>query len=119
MNSNLQYSSIDQLMEELDAGNLGPRIALALADAALGVAACDDKKKKGKVTIEFSIYRVGGDQGQVQIDHTVKAATPTQRGKRVEESTTSSVMYVGVRGKLTALPNTNRDMFTKNEESAV
>ena len=32
MNGNTQHTPIDQRMEELDAGNLGARLALALAD---------------------------------------------------------------------------------------
>ncbi|UEW68412.1 translation elongation factor [Xanthomonas phage MET23-P3] len=112
---NPNHTPIETLMEELDGGTLGARIAAALAEAAVGVAACNDKRKKGKVTVEFAITPVGGDQSQVQIDHTVKFATPTQRGKKLEEIATSSVMYVSNRGALTVLPNTNKDLFKPEE----
>jgi len=113
MNPNI--TSIDVLMEELDGGTLGPRIAAALAETALGVAACNTKSKKGKVTLEFTIVPVGGDQTQVQIDHTVKFSSPTQRGKKQEDISTSSVMYVSNRGALTVLPNTNKDLFKADD----
>ena len=113
---NPNHTTIETLMAELDGGTLGPRIAAALAEAAVGDAACNDKRKKGKVTLEFTITPVGGDQSQVQIDHSIKFATPTQRGKKQEEIATSSVMYVSNRGAITVLPNTNKDMF-KPEES--
>jgi hypothetical protein len=115
VSQNPNHTNIETLMAELDGGTLGARIAAALADAAVGVAACNDKRKKGKVNVEFSITPVGGDQTQVQIDHTVKFATPTQRGKKLEEISTSSVMYCSNRGALTVLPNTNRDMFQADE----
>lgn len=116
MSNQRQITPIDTLMEELDGGALGQRLALALADVARGVVNVDDKKKKGKVTLTFDIHRVGGDNGQVQIDHTLSFREPTHRGRKVEEITTSSVMFVGPRGTLTLLPNTNRDMFEANEE---
>lgn len=112
---NPNHTTIETLMAELDGGTLGPRIAAALAEAAVGTAACNDKRKRGKVTIEFAITPVGGDQSQVQIDHTVKFTSPTQRGKKQEEIATSSVMYVSQRGTLTTLPNSNKDMFAPEE----
>lgn len=115
---NPNHTTIETLMAELDGGTLGPRIAAALAEAAVGVAACNDKRKKGKVTLEFTITPVGGDQSQVQIDHSIKFATPTQRGKKQEEIATSSVMYVSNRGAITVLPNTNKDMFKPKESVA-
>lgn len=115
MSTNPNITSIDVLMEELDGGTLGPRIATALAEAAMSVAAVNDKRKKGTVTLEFKIVPVGGDNSQVQIDHTLKFTSPTQRGKKQEEISTSSVMYVSNRGALTVLPNTNRDMFKADD----
>lgn len=113
--SNPNHTSIETLMEELDGGTLGPRLAAALAETALGVAACNTKSKKGKVTLEFTITPVGGDQTQVQIDHKIEFASPTQRGKKREDITTSSVMYVSNKGAITVLPNTNKDMFKPDE----
>lgn len=112
---NPNHTSIETLMAELDGGTLGPRLAAALAESALGVAACNTKTKKGKVTLEFTITPVGGDQTQVQIDHTVKFSSPTQRGKKQEDISTSSVMYVSNRGAITVLPNTNKDLFKPEE----
>lgn len=108
---NPNHTTIETLMAELDGGTLGPRIAAALAESALGVAACNDKRKKGKVTVEFTITPIGADQTQVQIDHTVTFSSPTQRGKKREDISTSSVMYVSKRGAITVLPNTNKDLF--------
>lgn len=58
---NPNHTTIETLMAELDGGTLGPRIAAALAEAAVGTAACNDKRKRGKVTIEFATNPGHGD----------------------------------------------------------
>lgn len=110
-------TGIDQLMEELDAGIFGKRIATAVADASLGVVATGDRKKRGKVTVTFDITQVG-ESNQVQIDHTIEFQKPTHRGWQAERHTTSTAMYVGTRGKLTILPNNTKDMFATQDEAA-
>lgn len=105
-----QLTNFDQLFSELDAGSFAKRIAIALSDTALGVVATGDKRKKGKVILTFDITRVG-ESGQVEIDHTLEYKKPTLRGTASETHTTSTPMYVGTRGKLTALPQTP-DLFT-------
>lgn len=115
---NEKHTTIEQLMEELDGGNLGPRMALALADAAMAVSVVNEKKKRAKVIVEFDIGLIGGDGNQVQIDHTIKTRSPTHRGKKAEEHTTSSVMFVHGRGILTALNNSNRQLqFGQTDET--
>ena len=111
MSDSQQTTQIEQLIEELDAGSLGKRLAVALADAALGVVATGDKRKKGKVTLTFDIAQIG-ESSQVQIDHTLEFRKPTHRGSASEVHTTSTVMYVGTRGKLTLMANDTRPMFT-------
>lgn len=108
---------IDQLIEELDGGTFGKRLATALADSALGVVATSDRKKKGKVTVTFDISQVG-ESNQVHIDHTIEYRKPTHRGSQSEVHTTATAMYVGTRGALTILPNDTRDMFKKDTEEA-
>lgn len=117
MNETPKIATIDQLMGELDAGLLGKRIATALAESALGVVATGDKKKRGKVTVTFDIGQVG-ESNQVQIDHTVEFKKPTHRGSASEVNTTSSVMYVGMYGKLTLLNNETKPMFERQHDDA-
>lgn len=117
MNDSQQRTSIEQLIEELDAGSLGKRLAVALSDAALGVVATGDKRKKGKVTLTFDIAQIG-ESSQVQIDHTLEYRKPTHRGSASEVHTTSTVMYVGTRGRLTILANETQPMFTEQAADA-
>mgnify|MGYP006954731270 CR=1 FL=1 len=117
MNDPNMITGIDQLFEELDGGAFGRRLALALSDAALGVVATGDRKKKGKVTITFDIGQVG-ESNQVQIDHTIEFKQPTHRGSKSETHTTSTALYVGTRGKLTIMQNDTRDMFNRERDDA-
>lgn len=110
-------TNIDQLMEELDAGSFGKRLALALSDTALGVVATGDRKKRGKVTVTFDIAQVG-ESNQVQIDHTLEYKKPTHRGSSSEVHTTSTALYVGTRGKLTILQNETRPLFDRERTDA-
>jgi len=102
-----QLTDFAELIEELDAGTLVKRLEMALSDTALGVVTTG---KQGKVTLTFTMKRVG-ESDQVAVDHTVDFSQPTHRGSRSEDHKTSSALYVGGRGALTLLPNTNRDMF--------
>ena len=113
MNDSNSSTSIEQLIEELDAGAFGKRLALALSDTALGVVATGDKRKAGTVTVTFKIAQVG-ETNQVNIDHTLEYKKPTHRGSSSEVHTTSTAMYVGTRGKLTILPNDTKPMFNQN-----
>jgi hypothetical protein len=97
-----------QFLQECDGGNLLPRLAAALSDAAIGSVAV--AKKNGKVTLQFDFSQVG-ESNQVMIDHTVTFTAPTQRGKRSEEHTTTTAMYVSNRGDMTILPNDTRALF--------
>lgn len=91
---------IATLMEEMDAGVFAERVARALAETAAAVV---DTGKKGKVTITFDIKRISSSQ-QVDIKHCVKYSLPTHKGSVVEDNTTSTPMYVGVRGYLGIMP---------------
>jgi len=107
-----------EFLRECDGGNLLPRLGRALSDAGVGTVAV--AKKKGKVSLEFDFSQVG-ESNQVMIDHTVTFTAPTQRGKRSEEHTTTTAMYVSNRGAMTILPNSTSALFpegAKNQETA-
>lgn len=97
-----QVTDITTLMEALDGGALGQRLARAVAETARGVIH-SEKKSKGKVTLELEITQIGESQ-QVHIDHTVTFKRPTPRGTASETHKTSTPMYVTARGVLTLLP---------------
>ena len=47
----------------------------------------------------------------MKISHKLKMVTPTKRGKKSEEDTTETPMWVGKGGKLTILPEDQGQLF--------
>jgi hypothetical protein len=99
-----------ELFDQLDAGIFRQKVAKAFADVALGVAI---HGKKGRVLLTFDFARIG-ESTQVEMIHKVHFSKPTERGKVIEENTTSTPLHVGMGGALTVLETTG-DLFHANE----
>ncbi|EOW2807091.1 hypothetical protein ACOVY4_000893 [Proteus mirabilis] len=69
---------------------------------------------KGKVTIELDFARLSNsmEEKRVEITHKLKFSAPTPRGKRTEEDTTKTPMYVGKGGKLTIMQEDQGQLFS-------
>ena len=104
-------------LEDLDAGVFLDKVSRAVRETSMAVAQNGDNKKKGKVTIELSISRIG-DSRQVNIDHKLVFHRPTSRGKAYEENTTSTAMYVGKDGGLSIVPQSQTHLFATEHEKA-
>lgn len=91
---------IGQLLSELDGGVFAQKIARALADTAANVV---HTGKKGKVTITFDLKRIA-ESHQVEVNHTVKFAKPTEKGSVVEDNSTKTPLYVGSNGYIGIMP---------------
>ncbi len=99
--------SLDDTLQELDAGIFVNKVTEALKKVALGVV---NHNKKGIVTIQLDLDRIGETE-QVQIKHTVKYSQPTKRGKLVEDNATTTPMHVGRFGDLSISPQSQTDVF--------
>lgn len=109
------YSFVATL-PDLDAGVFEQKVSSAVKDVALGTVLYGDKGKKGKVTIELTLSRIG-DSNQVNVDHRVLKVQPTKRGKLTEEDTTSTALYVGNSGAVSVIPNTQGQLWTVPEHA--
>lgn len=107
-----QTTNLEQLLSDLDGGVFAQKIATALSDAALAIA---HTGKAGSVTITFGMKRIG-DSSQVQVDHKLSFVKPTAKGKVSEENTTSTPLYVGARGALTLIPDTQQRLFADSKK---
>lgn len=96
-------TNVDDFIDELNAGVFKEKLAVILSDVALGVIQHGEKNRKGKITIEMSFQKVG-ENDQVVISHKLAHQTPTKRGKRSEEDTTETPMFVGRGGALSISP---------------
>ncbi|AXI83140.1 hypothetical protein FUT69_00635 [Xylella taiwanensis] len=94
-------------IEHLDGGTLAVKGAKTLSDVAQSI---HYTPKHGEVALIFKIKRIR-DASHVMIDHTFKYVELKQRGKVIEEDTTSMPMYVGTRGTLTFILDTQQNLF--------
>lgn len=101
---------LDQL-QQMNGGITYERIEQAIKDVAIGVA---NAEKAGDVTLKLSIKPQKGTNGQVNIDAKISFNKPTNKGKRSEEITDSTPMFVS-RDGVSALPDQPGLDFDKSE----
>lgn len=99
--------TLDDTLQEFDAGLFVNKVTEALKMAALGTI---NHGKKGAVTLIIDLEQIG-DSDSVQVKHTLKYVKPTKNGKVVEENATSTPMYVNKDGFLTISPELQADLF--------
>lgn len=92
-------TNVDEFLESLDGSVLKEKLAHMLSDVALGTVLHGNKQRKGKLNLELTVQRIG-ETDQVVIQHKLSHQTLTERGKKMEENTTETPMFVGKGGKL-------------------
>ncbi|WIX34117.1 hypothetical protein QO259_05500 [Salinicola sp. JS01] len=102
-----------ELLDDLDGGVFHQKLGHALSAVALGVV---QNGKAGKVTITLDVKQIATSR-QVDVSHKLTFTEPTAKGKRSEENTTSTPLYVGKNGKLTLFPE-NQTKFEFDSEKS-
>lgn len=97
-------------LEELQGGTLPAILTRVLADTAMAVAENASGQQKGKVTLEFSIGR-GKGQYQLELKHRIAYAHPTVGGKKSEDISDSSAVYINTLGHLSVVPDAQGNLF--------
>ncbi len=92
-------TNVNEFIGELNAGILVEQIGINLSAAALATI-INGQGKKGKVSLEFTISQIG-ENDQVVISTKLSSSMPTKRGKKSEENTTDTPMFVGKGGRMT------------------
>lgn len=95
-----QTDHVATLLADLNGGVFLEQIDAALRETALGVSTTG---KKGKVVITLDMERIG-DSNQVECSHKLAFTRPTAKGKKTEEATTSTPLYVNGKGQLSLFP---------------
>jgi len=96
-------------LEELQGGILPAILTRALSDTAMAVAEQGDAKSKGTVTLEITLRR-GKGQFALRLGHKIKYAHPTARGRKAEEASDESEVYVNVLGHVSVAPDTQGNL---------
>ena len=106
MSENNRMTNVPEFLGDLDAGVFMNKISAALNNVALGT---DMNGGTGEVHLVFKFVQI--DDGRLEVQHKLKMITPTKRGKKSEEDTTKTPMWVGKGGKMTLLPEDQGQLF--------
>lgn len=103
-------TNFTEVMADLNGGVYHEQVSTAFDLVNEAVVNYGDKGKSGKVVLTFDITRLD-ETNQVLVKHSLSYRHPTKRGKKSEDSVSSTPMHVGTRGRMTLLPDTQTDMF--------
>ena len=96
-----------QFIADLSGGNFAQQLGIAISEVAQGVVA---NGKKGKVQVTIDVSRIG-ESNQVNISHTLAYVEPTAKGKRSEDTTSETPMYLNNDGSVTIFANHTKQLF--------
>lgn len=103
-----------EFLTSLNAGVFIQQVGRALSDVAAGVV---EHSKQGDVTIKLKIKQIG-QSNQVAVTHTLEYAQPTKRGKKREDTTLDTPLYVTPDG-LTLFQTNPTDQLFRREDTPV
>ncbi|ATR82974.1 hypothetical protein GCM10009504_27060 [Pseudomonas laurentiana] len=107
----MKATDTNDFFNSLNAGVFSQQIGRALSDVAAGVV---DHSKVGEVTIKLKIKQIG-QSNQVAISHTLDFVEPTKRGKRREDTTLDTPLYVTAQGLTLFQTDPTAQLFTRDE----
>jgi len=96
-------TDVEEFIDELGAGALKEKIALALSEVALATVLHGSAGIKGKIALNFTFTKMG-DHDQLIVTHKITSDRPTRRGRVSEHDTTETAMFVGKGGVMTIAP---------------
>lgn len=108
-------TDVAEFVTDLDGGQFERMLATALSQVAAGTV---DNDGKGEVAIKFAFTKVPG-ASQVICAHQIKFTRPTADGKASEEVTRKTSMHVGKFGRMSIVPESQRQMFDRAGQPAV
>jgi len=105
----MQESEIASFIGELGAGVFEEKLTRSIKETAL---ACMANNKAGEITLKFKITPI--NQSQAKITHGITTKAPTLYGKKSEENSTETHMYVNKGGAMSLFPENQTQMFTSS-----
>ncbi|MBK3797510.1 hypothetical protein CXF92_18675 [Pseudomonas sp. Choline-3u-10] len=110
----MKPTDVNDFLGSLNAGVFASQVGRALSDVAAGVV---DHGKPGEVTLKFKLKQIGQSH-QVAVSHTLDFVQPTKRGKKREDTSLDTPMYVTESG-LTLFQNDPTPQMFKPEDAPV
>lgn len=107
----IKQTDAPQFVTDLSGGNFAQQLGISISEVAQGVVA---NGKKGKVQVTLDISRIG-ESNQVNISHTLAYVEPTAKGKRSEDTTSETPMYLNTDGSVTIFANHTSQLFKEHD----
>lgn len=107
----MKATDTPEFINSLNAGVFSQQVGRALSDVAAGVV---DNGKVGQVVLTFKVKRIG-ESNQVTITHTLDYTQPTKRGKKREDTSLDTPMYVTPEGVTLFQTNPTDQLFNKEQ----
>ncbi|MBX7271092.1 hypothetical protein [Stutzerimonas chloritidismutans] len=104
-----------EFINSLNASVFAQQVGRALSDVAAGVV---DHGKPGEVTLKFKLKQIG-QSNQVTVSHTLDFVQPTKRGKKREDTSLDTPMYVTENGHELFQTSPTDQMFTREQAPVV
>lgn len=111
----MKATDTNDFIQSLNAGVFAQQVGRALSDVAAG---CIDHNKPGEVTIKFKIKQIG-QSNQVAVSHTLDYVQPTKRGKKREDTTLDTPLYVTEQGLTLFQTNPTDQLFSKDDAPVI
>ena len=102
-----KFTDTKQFLADLNGGVFAEQIGVAISEAARGTV---HNGGKGKVVITLDFKRIA-QSNQASVTHSLKFITPTARGKKTEEYSAETPMYVNSDADVTAFPKDQGQLF--------
>ena len=110
----MKATDTSEFINSLNAGVFADQVGRAISDVAAGVV---EHGKQGEVTLKFKLKQIG-QSNQVAVTHTLDYVQPTKRGKKREDTTLDTPLYVTADGVVLFQTNPTDQLF-KNEDTPV
>jgi len=109
-NNNLSPTRACEFLADLEAGVVEEKLSHMLSMVALGVV---QHNKAGKVTLQLDMKQVSKGSRQVTLAHKLSFSQPTAGGKKSEEDTQETIMFVNRGGNMTIMPETQGSLIDR------
>ncbi len=111
----MKPTDTNEFINSLNAGIFAQQLGRALSDVAAG---CIEHSKQGQVTITLKLKQIG-QSNQVNVSHTLDYVQPTKRGKRREDTTLDTPLYVTQNGLELFQTDPTAQLFSKEEAPVI
>ncbi len=107
----MKPTDVNDFIGSLNAGVFAQQVGRALFDVAAGVV---EHSKQGQVTLTFKFKQIGQSH-QVAVSHTLDFVQPTKRGKKREDTSLDTPLYVTADGLTLFQNDPTAQMFTPEQ----